>query len=122
MKAIDVHCHIPTEEGMRPFAPFMEATSRYYRMGDRRQGAGEGEFAAMLAKLDVKAILVSVDAESATGQPGTTNDHIAALVRDHPQAFLAGYACLDPWKGKAAAHPKVRMAAVFGVPDARLGE
>lgn len=115
MRAIDVHCHIPTEEGMRPFAPFMEATSRYYRMGDRRQGTGEGEFAAMLEKLDVKAILVSVDAESATGQPGTTNDHIAALVRDHPQAFLAGYACVDPWKGKAAVIEIERAAKTLGL-------
>lgn len=102
MRAIDVHCHVPTEEGMRPFAPYLQATSRYYRMGDRQQGLGEDEFARMLVELDVKAMLVSVNAASATGQPGTTNDHIAAIVGRHPEAFLGGFACVDPWAGKAA--------------------
>jgi len=87
---------------MRPFAPYLAATSSYYRMGERQQATGEDAFAEMLVRLDVKAILVSVNAESATGYPGTTNDHIASLVKRHPDAFLAGYACVDPWRGKAA--------------------
>ena len=102
MRAIDVHCHIPTEEGMQPFAPYLQATSKYYKMGDRQKVLGEDEFAQMLVDLDVKAFPVSVNAASATGQAGTSNDYIAALVGRHPEAFLGGFACIDPWAGKAA--------------------
>lgn len=115
MKAIDVHCHIPTEEGMRPFEPFMRATRAYYGMGEREQAMSAADFARMLTRLDVRAILVSVDAESATGQPGTRNDHIAELVAAHPEAFLAGYACVDPWKGRAALAEVERAVNVLGL-------
>ena len=102
MKAIDMHCHIPTEEGLRPFAPFQEATSQYYKMTEREGAMSAADFARMIIDADVKAVLVAVSAESATGQPGTSNDHIADLVTTYPEAFIAGYACVDPWQGKAA--------------------
>jgi hypothetical protein len=102
MKAIDMHCHIPTEEGFCPFAPFQAATSQYYKMTEREGVMAAADFARMIIDADVKAVLVAVSAESATGQPGTSNDHIADLVRTYPEAFIAGYACVDPWRGKAA--------------------
>ncbi len=115
MKAIDVHCHLPTEEGMRPFAPYMAATGSYYRMGERQQASGADAFAKLLVEQDVKAILVSVDAESATGHPGTSNDHIAEVVRSHPEAFLAGYATVDPWRGRAAVLELERAITKLGL-------
>jgi predicted TIM-barrel fold metal-dependent hydrolase len=115
MRAIDMHCHIPTEEGMRPFAHFQAATSGYYKMSEREKPVSEAEFARMLTDLRVKAVLVSVDAESATGQRGTSNDHIAHLVETYPEAFLAGYACVDPWKGKAAVAEVERAIRVLGL-------
>lgn len=97
-----MHCHIPTQEGLRPFAPFQAGTSQYYKMSEREQAISAADFARMIIGLDVKAVLVAVNAESATGQPGTSNDHIAELVATFPEAFIAGYACVDPWRGKAA--------------------
>ncbi len=110
-----MHCHIPTEEGLRPFAPFQAATSRYYKMSERQQAIPADQFASMLVDLDVKAVLVAVAAESATGQPGTSNDHIAELVTRYPQAFLAGYACVDPWRGKAALAEIERAVGTLGL-------
>ena len=102
MRAIDAHCHIPTEEGNRPFAPYMEHTRQYYKMAEDQSDMTAEDFAQMIIDLDVKAYLVSVNALSTTGQPGTSNDHIADLVKRFPDAFLGGYACVDPWAGKAA--------------------
>lgn len=110
-----MHCHIPTEEGLRPFAPFQAATSRYYKMSERQQAIPADQFASMLVDLDVKAVLVAVAAECATGQPGTSNDHIAELVTRYPQAFLAGYACVDPWRGKAALAEIERAVGTLGL-------
>jgi predicted TIM-barrel fold metal-dependent hydrolase len=115
MKAIDVHCHIPTEEGMRPFAHFQEATSEYYKMSDREQTMSAADFAQMITDVDVRAVLVAVAAESATGQPGTSNDHIAELVNTYPDAFIAGYACIDPWKGKEAVAEVERAITDLGL-------
>jgi len=110
-----MHCHIPTEEGLRPFAPFQAATSRYYKMSEREEAIPAEQFARMLIDLDVKAVLVAVAAESATGQPGTSNDHIAELVAGYPEAFVAGYACVDPWRGKAAVAEIERAVTVLGL-------
>lgn len=115
MKAIDMHCHIPTEEGLRPFAPFQAATSGYYKMSERERAIPAADFARMVCSHDVRAVLVSVAAESATGQPGTSNDHIADLVATHPEAFIAGYACVDPWRGKAALAEIERAVKVLGL-------
>lgn len=115
MKAIDVHCHIPTEEGNRPFAPFIAHTRRYYRMDESAGDMTPEDFARLLVGLDVKAFLVSVNALSTTGQPGTGNDHIADLVRRFPDAFLGGFACVDPWAGKAALQEVERAITGLGL-------
>ena len=120
MRAIDMHCHIPTDEGMRPFEPFLDRTSEYYKMEDRKQAMSDEQFAQMLIDLDVKAIPVSISAESATGQPGTSNDYIAQLVNTYPDAFLTGAACVDPWRGQAAVDEVERAVKVLGLTELKF--
>ncbi len=48
-----------------------------------------------------RAVVFAWDAETATGLPPTSNEHVAGLVAQHPDFFI-GFACVDPWKGKRA--------------------
>lgn len=115
MRAIDMHCHIPTEEGICAFAPYMATTGEYYKMDERSDAMSDGDFAAMLTDLDVKAMVVAVNARSATGVQGTSNDYIAQLVKSHPDAFIGGAGCVDPWQGKAAVAEAERAVGELGL-------
>ena len=52
--------------------------------------------------LDVKAILVAWDCETATGIPPVSNDYVSKVVKHYPEAFLGAWAMIDPWKGSKA--------------------
>lgn len=55
-----------------------------------------------LVRFDIKLTPVAWDAESATGESPCSNDFVAWIVEKHPEAFLAGWGSVDPWKGQAA--------------------
>jgi len=100
MKAIDVHCHVSTKTGMESVKPFNEAMERYYKI--KTPIRTEEEMAQDFVKSGVKGMPVAWDAETNTGLPRTSNDYVAKLVNDHPEAFIGGWACVDPWKGEMA--------------------
>ena len=53
------------------------------------------------ADLDVVAVLLAWDAETATGRPRVANELVAQACRDHPQSFV-GFGSVDPLKGDRA--------------------
>jgi hypothetical protein len=115
MKAIDVHSHLSTEKGQNrppdsPEAKFMET---YYRF--KRVIKTEKEMAEDFVKNDIKGLIIAWDAEANTGYPKVPNDYVAQLVKDYPQAFLGGWACIDPWKGKAAVLELERAVKKLGL-------
>ena len=103
MRAIDVHSHMSTAEYTleRRYGPEVsQAMQRYYRV--KEVVKTEKEMAQDFIDLDVKAFIIAWDAESNSGYPRVSNDYVARVVKAHPQAFLGGWAMIDPWKGKMA--------------------
>ncbi len=100
MRAIDVHAHPSTQTMEETLLPFREAMLKYYRVTTpvRTEEEMAGDFQA----LDIKSILVAVDAETATGAPACTNDYVASVVKQFPDTFIGAFGSVDPWKGKMA--------------------
>src|SRR5207249_9564681 len=51
--------------------------------------------------VDVMAVLLAWDAETATGRPRVPNEVVAKACREHPKTFL-GFGSVDPLKGDFA--------------------
>lgn len=100
MRAIDVHAHPSTAVGLASVAIYNEAFEHYYKM--KTTPKSEEEMADDFRKAGVRGILVGWDAETATGMPRTSNEYIAEVTREYPDAFIGGFGCVDPWKGEVA--------------------
>ena len=116
-RAIDVHVHPSTSEGLAGWGELLAATERHFRTTIPVRSADEmaDEFRAD----DVMAVLLAWDAETASGIPPVTNDSIAELVARHPDTFL-GFASVDPWKGKAALQELRRAIGELGLRGLKL--
>ncbi len=100
MKAIDFHVHLPTPEWLDvSMKGYIDAAEAYFRSKVVRrtleQLAGDYE------ELDVVAVLLAWDAETATGRPRVFNELVANACRYHPKAFV-GFGSVDPLKGDRA--------------------
>jgi len=110
MRAIDFHVHLPTPDWLDgSMAGYVEAAEAYFRSTVPRQSLGE--LADKYRELDVKAVLLAWDAETATGRPRVPNETVAAACRDHPDAFT-GIGSVDPHKGEAAVAEVANIAAL----------
>ena len=93
MKAIDVHAHISTRPGVLSMITYQKGIMEYYlktQVTDEQVLAMAKTEAAMaqdFVNAGVKGILVAWDAETNTGLPRVSNDYIAQVVRDYPQAL-----------------------------------
>ncbi len=100
MPVIDVHAHISTKPWADSLAKYNEALEKHYRFTVTVKT--EAEMAKDFVDAGVKGLIVAWDAESNTGMPRTSNDYIAKVIKDHPEAFAGGWAMIDPWKGEMA--------------------
>ena len=99
MRAIDFHVHLPTPDWLDgSMAGYVEAAEAYFRSTVQRQSLGE--LADRYRQLDVRAVLLAWDAETATGRPRVPNETVAAACEDYPDAF-AGIGSVDPHKESA---------------------
>jgi len=71
-------------------------------LGRPMRAKTDEEMADDFRRDDVLAMMIAMDAQSATGQGVTTNDYVASLHQRFPDVFLPGWAVVDPWKGKLA--------------------
>jgi uncharacterized protein len=108
LRAIDVHSHFSTKEGILSTLKFTKQIAKHYSGKEV-----ETEQLLKFAKTDeqmaqdfidnrVKGILVGWDAETNTGEPPMSNDYVASMVTRFPEAFIGAYGCVDPHKGEAA--------------------
>jgi predicted TIM-barrel fold metal-dependent hydrolase len=109
-RAIDFHVHPPNERGESLTSS--PETQRYFRTGPPPSGVEE--MAEYYQRLDIMAVIFDIDAETATGRPYTSNDHIANIVRRYPGWFI-GFGSVDPWKGAAAIRETRRCAEELGM-------
>ncbi|TMC89119.1 MAG: hypothetical protein E6J12_10145 [Chloroflexi bacterium] len=100
MRAIDFHVHLPTPEWLDvSMRGYIEAAEAYFRSTVARRSLEElaGDYEA----IDVMAVLLAWDAETATGRPRVPNELVAQACRDHPRTFI-GFGSVDPLKGARA--------------------
>ncbi|MDO8670272.1 MAG: amidohydrolase family protein, partial [Dehalococcoidia bacterium] len=113
MRAIDTHVHFSTAEGyLIKDQHLMKAMETYYRI--KVEMKTEEEMAKDFTDLEVKAILLPVDADTALGFK-TTNDYAASLVRQFPETFIGAFAAIDPWKGAKAVKELERAVKELGM-------
>jgi len=100
VRAIDFHVHLPTPEWLdASLEGYVEAAEAYFRSKVARKSLEE--VAREFRDLDVTAVLLAWDAETATRRPRLSNEFVAGAVRDYPEVFL-GFGSVDPHKGKKA--------------------
>jgi predicted TIM-barrel fold metal-dependent hydrolase len=117
MKAIDVHVHPSTAAFDRKRlwgAEIADYISKYY--GVEYTVKTDEEMAQDFSELDLKAILIGWDTQSAGGSDTSdTNDEVARLIKKFPDVFIGGWAMIDPWKGKAAIRELERCVKELGL-------
>ncbi|HET9410572.1 MAG TPA: amidohydrolase family protein [Candidatus Dormibacteraeota bacterium] len=100
MKAIDFHVHLPTPEWLDvSMRGYIEAAEAYFRSRVVRRSLEE--LARDYEAIDVVAVLLAWDAETATGRPRVPNELVANACREHPERFV-GFGSVDPRKGERA--------------------
>jgi len=110
LRAIDFHVHLPTPDWLDgSMAGYVEAAEAYFRSSVTRQSLEE--LAAFYRGLELKAVLLAWDAETATGRPRVPNETVAAACRDYPDVFT-GMGSVDPHKGEAAVAEVENIAAL----------
>lgn len=108
VKAIDFHVHLPTPDWLDvSMQGYVEAAETYFRSKVARKTLDElaHEYDAM----DIVAVLLAWDAETATGRPRVPNDLVAEAVRAYPKSFV-GFGSVDPLKGDRAVEEVDRIA------------
>jgi len=120
-RAIDVHAHFSTREGTVSMMKHSIGLQKYYlkrEVTEEELLAGsksDEEMAEDFIKVGVKGILVGWDTEAETGDPAMSNDYVASMVRRFPEAFIGGFGCVDPWKGKRAVAEAERCVKDLGL-------
>ena len=110
MRAIDFHVHLPTPEWLDgSMAGYLEPAARYFRSAPARRSLDE--LAAEYRALDVVAVLLAWDAETATGRPRIPNEVVADACERHPDTFV-GFGSVDPHKGETALAELERIRAL----------
>ncbi len=110
LRAVDFHVHLPTPDWLEgSMAGYLEAAEAYFRSPAQRLTLEE--LAARYRQLQVRAVLLAWDAETATGRPRVPNETVAAACRDHPDVFT-GLGSVDPHKGEAAVAEVANIAAL----------
>jgi uncharacterized protein len=100
VRAIDFHVHLPTPEWLDvSMRGYVEAAETYFRSKVVRRTLDE--LASDYEELDVLAVLLAWDAETATARPRVPNELVAKACQDHPKAFV-GFGSVDPLKGDRA--------------------
>jgi predicted TIM-barrel fold metal-dependent hydrolase len=115
MRAIDFHVHLPTPEWLDvSMKGYVEAAERYFRSPVARRDLVQ--MGAEYERLDVVAVLLAWDAETATHRPRLSNEYVAQAVADHPGRFL-GFGSVDPLKGEEAVRglDRIKELGLLGV-------
>ena len=108
--AIDFHVHLPTPDWLDgSMAGYVEAAEAYFRAPVQRGSLAD--LAARYHGLNVRAVLLAWDAETATGRPRVPNETVAEACRGYPDTFT-GLGSVDPHKGDAAVAEVANIAAL----------
>lgn len=115
IEAIDIHTHAEVSErgGASLSDELNEASSSYFKVEGNRKPTIP-EMAAYYRERNMAAVVFTVDAEYATGQPPVPNEEVAESCAAHADALIP-FASIDPWKGEAGAREARRLVEQYGV-------
>jgi len=117
MKAIDFHVHLPTPEWLDvSMKGYIEAAESYFRSKVARKSLDD--LAAEYHAMDIVAVLLAWDAETATGRPRVPNELVAEACRAYPDTFV-GFGSIDPLKGPRAVE-ELDQIAELGLKGVKL--
>jgi uncharacterized protein len=115
VRAIDFHVHLPTSEWLdTTMQGYTEPAERYFRAPVSRRSLEE--MAREYEELDIVAVLLAWDAETATHRPRLSNEYVAKAVADFPGRFV-GFGSVDPLKGREAVSglDRIKELGLLGV-------
>lgn len=115
MRAIDFHVHLPTPEWLDvTMEGYTEVAEKYFRSAVSRKTLDE--VAEEYRELDITALLLAWDAETATARPRLSNEYVADAVGSFPDVFQ-GFGSVDPLKGEKAVRgvEKIKELGLKGV-------
>jgi predicted TIM-barrel fold metal-dependent hydrolase len=113
--AIDVHTHaeVSASGASSLSEELSEASSKYFKVDGNRK-LTVPEMASYYRQRKIAAVVFTVDAEAATGQPSVSNEEVAEACAANADVLIP-FASIDPWKGKAGALQARRLAEQYGV-------
>jgi uncharacterized protein len=112
--AIDVHVHVEADgHGHYALDDELRAAASKYFKGDPYHPTVP-EIAADYRALRMAAVIFTVDAEKATGQPALSNEDIAEAAAAHPDVLIP-FASIDPARGAAGVRAARRLVTEHGV-------
>ncbi|WP_369139074.1 amidohydrolase family protein [Modestobacter versicolor] len=112
--AIDVHVHVHADQhGHLALDDELNAAAAQYFKGDPYDPTVP-EIAADYRGKKMAAVVFTVDAEAATGQPALSNEEIADLAAQHPDVLIP-FGSVDPARGKAGVRLARRLVESSGV-------
>ncbi|PRX51028.1 hypothetical protein B0I33_101180 [Prauserella shujinwangii] len=114
LEAIDVHVHIETDGRGNMSLPqaFLEASAKHF--GADHRAPTLPEIADYYRRLNMGAVVFTVDIESATGHPALSNEEIATAAAEHADVLIP-FASIDPAKGRAGARRFRKLVTEYGV-------
>ena len=112
--AIDVHAHVETSDAGKDSLPedLRHAAVKHFRGESARPTVAD--LARYYRERRMMAVVFTVDAESATGQPRIPNEEIAEAAREHADVLIP-FASIDPHKGRRGVEEARRLIADHGV-------
>ena len=114
LAAIDVHVHVEADRhGHYSLDDELLAAAAKYFKGDPYHPTVP-EIAADYRAQRMAAVIFTVDAEAATGQPALANEEIAAAAAAHPDVLIP-FGSIDPARGAAGVRAAGRLVREHGV-------
>src|SRR3954462_7640084 len=112
--AIDVHVHVHADQhGHLALDDELNAAAAKYFKGDPYDPTVP-DIAADYRDKNMAAVIFTVDAEPATGQPALSNEEIAEAAAEHPDVLIP-FGSIDPHRGVAGIRAARRLVESHGV-------
>jgi len=114
--AIDMHTHAEISASGHASLPaeLLAASAQYFKMGDGDRKPTVPEIAAYYRARKMAAVVFTVDAETATGQPPVTSEEVAEACAAEADTLIP-FGSVDPWKGRAAVRQARTLVERHGV-------
>ncbi len=109
MVAIDIHVHMSDERSMMARGQRAKQMAAYF--GSERKVVTPEEQADKYRALKMMACLMNSTDVTSSGNEPVPNEHIAQVVKDHPDVFI-GFGVVEPQLGKLAVEEVKKIAAL----------